>query len=482
MTRNANTFVAQAAFLLISAALPAYGAQWTAAAGVAPSIIYTDNICLSSDNEQGEWIAMVTPDVSIAANGKRANLNLAASIEVNSLTEDRIEELGCNPSGFGNRKQFAPRLNAAADVILVEHWFYFDANGYVDQNAISPFLSGGGDGLNTTGNTNTTTDYSLSPYLSHRFKDVADMLLRYTWSDQYNSSDFVRDSSEESVLFTLGSNPAVASFFWGVQANYSNVKYGDGGLNVRDAPDSELSSAQLNMGYQFNREWQVNGYYGEEQNDFISLSDDIDGDFWDVGIRWTPNLRTVVNVGTGNRFFGSTPRFSLNHEHKRSVFSASYSRDLTYDRNIRTLDDGNPNPAVLSTSPILDDRFTLGYAYNWRRSALNVDASYSEQTRTDNLSEQTFTNINVALNRNLSRQLSVNGSLRWSEGEPRGRQVAVQPAYESWELGLGMRQSLNSNTDLALDYRYTDRQSDSNSAFQGSYTENRITLSIRFGI
>ena len=38
-----------------------------------------------------------------------------------------------------------------------------------------------------------------------------------------------------------------------------------------------------------------------------SFRDDIDGSFWDVGFRWTPNSRTTVDVGVGERFFGSNP-------------------------------------------------------------------------------------------------------------------------------------------------------------------------------
>jgi len=483
MSKQRNSFVIHAACILftIPAAFSVHAAEWTATAGVAPAVTYTDNVCLSHDDEQGEWIALVTPDVSVRGDGRRANLDLTASVEMNSLSDSKIEELGCNPAGFGNRKQFAPRLSANADAILVEDWLNIDANAYIYQTDVTPYAAGGGDSLNRTGNTNTTTYYTVSPYVARRFKDVAELLLRYTWDEQFNSEDAVRDSTEESVLFTLGSDPATAAFIWGLQADYSNVKYGDGALDVRDAPDSELASAQLNLGYQFNRYWRINGFYGEENNDFTSFSDEIDGNMWDVGLRWTPNSRTVVEVGTGDRFFGATPRFSISHEHKRSVFSASYNRDLTYDRNIRTLGDGGSggNQVPLSTSPILDERFTLGYAYNWRRSTLRLDASHSDQTRAEDEQNSTFRRFSLSLNRSLSSQLSVNGSLSWDEQQPLGERSDFIVDSETLSFRLGIQRSFNSNTDLSLDYLFTDRQSDRES---DGYTENRITFTIRFKV
>ena len=129
---------------------------------------------------------------------------------------------------FGsNREQFAPRLYGSADAILVEQWLFIDANANIYQNEITPFASGGGDSLNRTGNTNTTYDYSISPYVSRRFKDVAELTLRYTWDDQYNTQDIVGDSSQQSVNFLLASVPGVSKFSWGLQGDYSKTSYAD---------------------------------------------------------------------------------------------------------------------------------------------------------------------------------------------------------------------------------------------------------------
>jgi len=425
---------------------------------------------------------------------------------MNTLSDNKLEELGCNTlrGEFTNRTQFAPRMNAGADSVLVEDWLFIDADASISQGGISPFVGGGEDTLNRRGSANTTYRYSISPYVSRRLKDTAELNLRYTWDEQYNSTDLVGDSQQQTVAFTLGSVAGATDISWGLEADYDKLKYGNrpaGAGTGTLTSDSELKSAQLNLGYQMNRAWQLNGHYGEERNDFVSISNEIDGDYWDVGLRWTPNARTTVEAGTGDRFFGDTPRFSINYRHKHSVFTASYRKDLTYDRNIRTLGDntlafenefgqpidpstGQPlttsqNSSTLSNSPILDERFALAYAYEGRRSTLRLSATHSDQTRAEDGQDSTFRNASIDLDRSLSRQLTLSGRLSWNEQDPRGPRSELIVKSEEWRATLGVQRSYSENLTLSLFYDYVDRQSD---RAIDEYQENRIALTLRFNL
>ena len=475
-------------------ALPTQAAEWDTSASVTPGLIYTDNVCLSADNTQDEWIGKVTPAGSVSANGANANLNIRGAVEFNTLSNSRLENLGCNGGSVGNRDQFAPRLNGNADAVLVENWFYIDGRVNAYQNDITPYANGGGDSLNTTGNTNTTYNYSVSPYVSRRFKDQAQVNLRYTWDDQYNTANVVGDNTKESANFLLQSVPGVANLSWGLQGDYSNVSYSDAPAAATNK-DSELKSAQLNLGYQLTRVWQVNGYYGQEWNDFVSSQDKIDGTFWDTGVRWTPNSRTVVDAGIGDRFFGSAPRFSVTHSHKRSTFDASYAKTLTYDRDIRGLSDPSqpggelppgfdPGQTTITTSPILDERYTLGYAYQGNHTGFRVNAYQSDQTKQGASSqliftESTYHGISVTGNRSLSQNLSILAGAFWNEQEPKNGAVGALRKSEQWRGMLGVQRQMSQSTNLGLNYQYTDRKSDN--AFD-EYTENRITLNLRIDL
>lgn len=463
---------------------PASAADWNSTASVAPAVVYTDNVCLSSDNEQGEVIGLVTPAGTLSANGNRANLNVSAAVEINTLTDSKLEDLGCGTRGYGDRNQYSPRLNGTADAVLVDQWLFLDATANIYQSQVTPFASGGGDSLNRTGNTNTVTNYTVSPYISRRFKDAAILNLRYTWDEQINSVDVVGDSVDQRAVASLGSVPGTARWFWGLSGNYSNVSYSD--TPGRDTDNTnELSSARFSSGYNFNRFWQINGYYGQEWNDFVSIQDDIDGDFWDVGVRWTPNSRTTVEAGTGERFFGSTPRFSVSYRHKRSEFSAQYRKTLTYDRNIRSEQDSlpglDPGQSTLSNSPILDERYTMSYNFQGRLTRITVSAFQSDQTRADNNFDTSFRGASVSSQRSLSRQTSLTASLRWNEEDPRRSGEGILDSTETWRASAGMQHQLSENLNLGLNYQFTDRSANGDIPSRGfnEYTENRITLSLR---
>ena len=489
-------------FALSCFVVPVSAATLITSASVTPGFIYTDNVCLTADDEQGEWIGIVTPAGKVDAESSRIKLSVDGSIQVNTLTDGKLEDLGCNPQGFGNREQFAPSLSANAGAIMVENWLFLDARANITQNSVTPFARGGNDPLNTNGNTNTTYDYAISPYIARRIRDLAVINLRYTWDDQVNSADVVGDSSEQRVDALLESVPNRSKFNWGLQGNYSKVSYSDTPGRAT-GEDNELKSAQINLGYQLDRAWQVNGFFGQEWNDFVSSQDDIDGTYWDVGLRWTPNGRTTVDVGAGERFFGNNPRFSISHRHKRHAFNANYARTLTYDRDIRTLADSppldpgfppppgvNPGETSLSNSPILDERFTIGYSYLARITGFGISGFYSDQTkqgRDDDFAftESTFSGVSVSVERELSRKLSLQAGVNWNKQEPkdRGDGIGSLNVSETWIGTLSASRQLSTKLNLSLTYQYTDRQSDS--AFDralNEYTENRFTLDLRIDL
>ena len=276
-----------------------------------------------------------------------------------------------------------------------------------------------------------------------------------------------------------------------LQGDYSKVDYAESQLAAND--NSELKSAQVNGAYQYNRTWAINGYIGDEWNDFVSTRDDIDGAYWGAGLTWTPTSRTSVDIGTGDRFFGSTPWLRISHRHKRSFFSANYEKTLTYSRDVRTLGaDGSIDDPLtdtsLSNSPILDERFTLLYAFSGRRMTIGVNGSYSDQTRERggdlsqvdlDLRESTINQASVSVTRPLARSVSVYTRLSWSEQEPKGDGLESLAQSETWALTAGASRPLNDRMNLTINYKYTDRQSD-NSLNQ--YQENRITLNVRFNL
>ena len=464
-----------------------WAAEWETSAGVAPRIVATDNVCLTNDDEESDVYAVVRPSASVKGTGRRANVSLTASVDLNTLSDGDLRDNGCSAEVL-DRDEYLPQMRASADAVLIDQWFFIDANASSSQNEVSPFLSGGGDAADRRGNVNTTYRYAVSPYLKRRFKDVGELLVRYTWDDQYNTKDIVGESTEQRAVANFSSGSTFYPFTWGLQGYYSDIEYEDTpGRSTADS--SELKSAQFNLAYQLNRSWAVNGYYGDEWNDFVSSRDDIDGDYWGAGLIWTPNSRTRVEAGTGDRFFGTTPWLRVKHRYRRSQLSLNYEQTLTYNRNIRTLgieDDFFGQPTTLTNSPILDERVSLNYAYNGRRFDLGVVGSFSDQTRegggdftTDPaviVDESRFKSAIVSLSRPVTRNFNVRTRVGWREQEPKNNELSNRISSETWSFSLGASRKFGDNLSASLDYLYTDRSSDLSI---DEYQENRITLTVR---
>lgn len=475
--------------------MPATGfaAEYTTSAAVAPGVTYTDNVCLSKNNKEGEWVALLTPSGSIKGKGKKADFSVNGSVQLNSLTDSTLEDKNCAGGGLGNREQFAPNINARGSAVLIDDWLKINANARANQNEISAFRGGQANSLNGNGNTNTFYRYSLSPVLTRRMKDFATYTLRYNYNAVINTADEVSDSSSDSWSTNLKGGTAT-KVSWNFFGNYREVQYDDNDRFVENdgtvvpREDTVLRSSGLRLGHQINRQWQANGTLGYEWNDIqTNNDDDTDGLAWSVGARWTPTPRTTVNMSMGDRFFGYTPALDISHERKRSVFSASYKKTITFDRDILT--EGNEfNQSIgnfsaqNSQSPIIDERFTLGYSYNGRRAKINFIGSHSDQTQEDNGQKSTFDNVALTYSPLLSKRFSVSATIAWNSSEPRSQFGDAFNDFtnktEAWITNVSITRPLNYRTSVSLNYTYTDQQSDT---ALNEYQENRImaTLNIR---
>jgi len=457
--------------------------EWDARGSVSPSVTYTDNVCLSESNKQGDFIGSLTPSGAIAGRGANTQFSLGGSIRLNSLTNSALNRQGCD-GNYEDREQYSPNVRANFSAELIPQWMSLKISGRANQNEVTARAAGGGDELNRTGNTNTYYRYEISPTINRRFKDWVKLRASYGWDELINSSDLVRDSQRQRVNVSLA-NASRSQWSRKVEGRYTRVEY-DETFSGFQQQNTELASVRFRLAYRFSRRWAVNGYWGEEWNQFdTQLNRNKDGNAWDMGVKWTPTPRTAVSVGQGDRFFGSTPRINIRHSHKRHQFSANYRKEITFERDIRTeaqggFEDNINNPSLLSTSPILDERFALGWNFNGRDFSLQLNGNYSEQTRSEDGEKFEFKDLNLIYTPMLSTRYRVSGVLRWRQDEPRGR-INETPLFEesreseTWSYGLRLSRSFNNRFSLALSYNFTDRQSNSSI---NDYQENRVTATL----
>ena len=475
----------------------AHGAQWETRAAVSTGLVYTDNVCLTEDEKIDKWILTATPSGTVKRTGGRSALDMRFSIGFNTLAESGVN---CpnnrqGQAGVSNVSP-APRLRLFSQNRVAGDWLFFDAQAFAGQNLVNAFAPDSGDELNATGNVNTTYGYSLSPYIRKRFGTRYEGLLRYSFDQRLNTTDAVRDSTGERWLFDVGVPADRNKISYGITGDYYEVEFEE----FRNRPEvvTSISSYRLRGGYQLSRKLQFYASAGVDRNDFLSTFEDIDDTAWDAGLVWTPNRRVTVQAGTGERFFGTTPKFSIEYRHRRSRLRFNYERELTYTQNLRANSQlpgvGFPNPPVddpglsgtpttLSAQPILNEGYVLFYRLGGKRNAIAIRAARSEQRRAADGRDATFDNASISWNFRFSARTNFRAAVTYAEQDAEQffleDEDLVGPVRSSETLGytLGFDRSFGSRSELIVLYRYRDRESELEF---DNFVENRVTLTWRY--
>jgi len=465
--------------LVLTLSMGALGGEWAQKGSVTYSGVYTDNVGLRDKGKDGEFINVVRPSFELIGKGRRAEMSLAAAFEFN--------DVGSGADAFN------PRIKGDGKVEVLEDFFFIEGDVYSNQSMIDPFAAGGESSLNKTDNHTTTYDYSVSPYIVHRFGQTAEYQLRYTFDDQINKSDELSDSSHEIVLMTLKSGPEFGRISWGLTNEYNKTEFdGDGEGSLNQSGDNERLSSSVNIGYRLTEQWQVNGTLGKEWNNYQTYDDDdTDDQFWDVGVLWTPTRRTTFDVGYGKHFYSTTPRFKFTHKHRRSALSVSYARTLSDTRSERRnaeffsfldalgdlVDPITGEPLFLTDNftfqdqgVFINEKFDSEWTLKGKRTSLTLFLKESKQIREDVDSDAVFKSTGIRLKRDLSSVLSVTSRLSWDERENRQANQA-----DTTRFYLSVDRELGPKTKLGIAYSFSDRDSELSS---DNYKENRVSVSL----
>ena len=458
---------------LVALPCTALAGQWRVSSGVGVSERYSDNDNLSATDKKDKFVTVVSPEISLSGSGG------------GRINYDVLSSIAHHESSDGNDST-NPALNGNANAELVDQILFFDVSSTVNQNRVDPFRSTGDDAVSRAQSDNVTTTYSytLSPYLVGRINSFADIELRYSYDEQWNSDSEVSDSSRQAVSFNLNSGRDFAIFDWGLVGNYSKTDADDS--DSGQSNDDELKSADLRLGYRVSRKLRLRGSVGREWNDFDSVHSDIDGKRWDFGATWTPNKRTTVDIGYGERFFGDTPTVDISYRRKKSVFTASYTKELTDARTLRReqgiFDEdpfGNPIDPVTGDpvfvypdeGQIVDERISFSWSRQGKRTTLTWSGDHSVQEPQSSREEVVFISSSLELTRRLTSKLSFDTSVDWENQENE-----LDEEFETWRFNMGLSRPIGSKSNVSLQYTYTDRDSD---LPDDGYEENRVVLNYR---
>ncbi len=458
----------------------ALAAEWTRSASVSVGQVYSDNVELETEDENSDFFSTVMPSVSVQGKGARASVDLNAAVEMNDRS-----------GGGGN---FNPLLNATANAELIEDFFYTDVFARANQTVTDPFQASSNTALSSNENTGTTYSYGVAPSIRKRLGSFATFNASTQWDEQVSSNDDFDDSTEQRYNASLLSGPDFSRLSWGVIGEHTTTEY-DNNAGAGDGQDDEYSEVRVPLGYRINRKLQLTAAAGHEWRDYDAATGNDDDNTWDAGFVWTPTARTSLNAGYESQYGDESPRVDFSHRSKRTIFRASYERQLTTSRDLRARETafssdnpfglpfdpatGQPLPVsgnnnFLESGSFIDERFEASLAIQGKRTNVTLTGSQSQQTREDNDEEGTFNDVGLNLSRALSGKLSLNGGVTWEGDEdPDGLTSDTMRYY------VGLNRQLGVNTNLSLYYSYNDRDSE---RLDDDYTENRVFLNLTFDL
>jgi len=453
----------------LSLALHLEAAEWRLSRQLALDTTWSDNSALSTTAataSASEWQLRVTPGLVLRADGGRVDLNLAYSL--NYLTY---------PAGERG-DDLNHRLQANAKTELYRDRLFLDTTASIRQELIDPMGPMGGDDFANTANTQTVYTYSLTPSYRTPLGQYANLSLSLN-HDGVLYADQGESSLRYGAQLDLHSGRSTA-LSWGLNARYNLITY-------EDDTESESASVRAMLDQTFTPSLSGTLASGYEILEDTGLNHR-GGVIWESALIWTPNPRTRLRLGVGQRYFGWTPVLEWSHRRKRSIWTASYQRDQTTARDERlqntafVFEDefgvardpitGEPRPlsaldAAPSKETFVTDQFRTGYILNTGRSTFALNAAYRLRQGEQSAREESAMQFGFNFNRRLTPFMSATAGATWNYNEADNNTAN----NESYTLNLGLNRTLSRRLSTRLHYRFLEGN---------DYTENRVTLGMQF--
>ena len=440
--------------------------DWIVTPGLVTGATYSDNIRLApTGQEQGSFVAEVTPRLSIRRSGPRLNLGFDYNLQGLYRTEDDQADIF---------NQFAGDARAE----LLPEWLFLDfVTTYTQQNILATDL--GGDNIASRGERTDVWTYAVSPFLAHRFGTLAAAEARLSFSGVDNSETFDTTADNIDLQFLGGSD---------FQRTPWRVFYERQKNTPSEGEGSTFQRTGVQLGYQLTSQFGVFSILGYEENDFASVrpESERDGFSWAAGANWTPSRRTRLEGGYSERPFGGTFFLDVSRAERRATWRASYREDFStttqaqLEQQAALITDSVtgqaetvpvPPPSLVTEDVFLSRRFEGSLGYLWRRTTASL-ALFAEDRRFETTGDdQRVHGGALAASRTLFRNhiLGLQGEMQ------RIRDSATDVDSTLWRGAVQISRAINRYVTGSVDYSYQQQRSD---AAVDEYTENRITLGV----
>jgi uncharacterized protein (PEP-CTERM system associated) len=455
----------------------AAGGQWDVSPRFEFRETYTDNVGLTEDHEDSDFITVLRPGVAVRGTGARSELNVDYSLERLIFLE----------GGRGDKTRH--NLVGEGSAELVEDIFFFDLQSAIRDVTRSAAAAASATGLSDTDNRTTILSVNASPSVRHHFGNWADSEFRYTLSRVASGDTALGDTLTNRLTTTVNSGDRFTRLLWSIAV--------DGQTTDRSSDDRtvERRLAVTNTEYVFNAKFSLLASVGFERIEDDTLADQPDGLIWNGGFRIQPGPRTSVTVTYGNRFEDDNLFVDASYQiDPETTFTATFSDtvqtsqslvrdDLTFIGSdpAGTLVDtrtGEPfsltNQAFsLNDRSFRQERFIALLSGSRGRNTFRAQARHEKRTFSEAERDEEVIGGSVGWGRELSRRADANLDFRYRNitfGAEEGREDDIV------FLDLRYDYEIFHNLEGIISYDRTMRFSTEE---RGEFTENAVSLGIR---
>jgi uncharacterized protein (PEP-CTERM system associated) len=403
---------------------------------------YSDNPGLSPDKGEGQFITDLSPALNAVINGPRVKLFANLGAHLYAYSGDRP----------GNTNSANLQLSTGGKADLIQDLLYVDGAASRSRQSISAFGQQSQNGYSDN-NSDDVTTWRLSPYLVHRFGNLATGQLRYTRDSVQSGNGLLGNSKGDSVNLDLSSGPAFSTIGWGLQAFHQSITDPVAGESAND-------NAVATLRYRLKSSLSVYANTGYDRYSYEGLGGDSGGKSFAGGFTWTPSQRTSIDASAGRRYFGKTYSLAATVRSRRTIWNATYRDEITTARAQFLRTSSTDTAALLDASfasafpdPVERRQAILAYI-----AALGLPASVANNVNyfSNRLLLQKQFQGSVVLNGAKSALIASLSSTRRTALSPEGVDA---PLTTDQVLG-----GLNDNTrqvsaSLSLNYRLSPRTS-----------------------
>ena len=464
------------ALILLPSTLLAFSLITEADVDITPAISvstsYTDNLLLTPSDKENDLITDLKPSIRIAGEGTKLRHSLDYQMQYLAYAENHKY----------NETQHQYSLFANSEV--VDNFFFINVGSNLTQQTTSLVAESDRFSLSPSADINDVFTHSINPYFLYAVDNTLFTRFSYRYSltdyDEENLDNAI-DTTNESIELTVASGPRFNIWSWSLDYT-SDTEESD------DVPQSippSFERIRFSNFYKVSYTISLIGIIGYEKNDYqtSSLSQETEGEEWQLGFRWTPSNRTLLEATAGERYYGDTFSLSLQHDLNRSNLSLSYEESVTTTNflqsdilSVDASDSGLSNFTRIVPSSgvnaIIAKEFTARASTRLRRTTLSLQFSESQTENQQSLQETDVREINLTGLLDLNVRSRLEAQINWLEED---NSNGLTDSDEVLESIIGIQHRLGQNMNVEAKYSYADMDSTN---LDTGYNRNIIHLSL----